>query len=191
MARSLSNLVFLVCLAAASRTGAAPPMALVAQGHYDNRAQTAKTPGKSEHAMPQVEVSIEATPQEDISLWHVHLQAEADAASDQTWAMQTRTEYDGSVALIPYFQLKQVAPAAAAGFDAHDWLSLEGCALRGEVGRKHVRIQADGMPCAVVSMNVGPRRALLPVGIEREGSRLRLDFDLGGKRARIELNRRD
>jgi hypothetical protein len=192
MSRVASILIFAVGITAmACAEATAPPPVLIAPGRYDNRAQAAKTPSDAEHGLPQVEVTIETTPQKDFTLWHVHLQTDAESTYEQTWAMQTRTEHDGSISLIPYFQLKQTSTPAAASFDTQGWLSLEACALRGETGKTRVHIMADGMPCVVVTMNIGPRRALLPVGIDREGSRLRLDFGLSGKRTRVEITRHD
>ncbi|MDR2012290.1 MAG: hypothetical protein LBQ20_04470 [Rhodanobacter sp.] len=192
MSRVPSILIFAVGTATmvCAQATAAPPV-LIAPGRYDNRAQAAKTPGDVEHAIPQVEVTIQATPQKDFALWHVHLQTDAESTYEQTWAMQSHTEHDGSTSLIPYFQFKQTSTPTAASFDAQGWLSLEACALRGEFGKTRIRAMSEGEPCVAASMNVGARRALLPVGIEREGSRLQLDFNLGGHRTRIDMNRRD
>lgn len=166
-------------------------VATVEQGRYDNRDQVAKTPHGAVPAIPQVVVTVEPTPQKEFSLWHVHLQTDADSTYEQTWAMQSHTEHNGSAALIPYFQFKQTAAPSAASFDAQGWLSLEACALRGEFAKTRIHAMAEGEPCVAASMNVGARRALLPVGIEREGARLQLDFNLRGRRTRIDLRRGD
>lgn len=175
-------------LFAVSGANAAP---LVELGRYDNRDQAAKSPRDVDSAIPQVTLTIEPTPQNDFVLWHVHLQTDAESTYEQTWAMQSRTEHDGSASLIPYFQFKQIVTPSAAAFDAQGWLSLEACALRGEFGKTRIRAMSEGEPCAAAIMNVGARRALLPVGIERNGARLQLDFNLRGKRTRIELQRRE
>jgi len=172
-------------LLAASGATAAP---LVEQGHYDNRDQAAKSPRDGDSAIPQVTVTIEPAPQKDFALWHIHLQTDAESTYEQTWAMQSRTEHDGSTSLIPYFQFKQTTTPAAANFDAQGWLSLEACALRGEFGKTRIHAMSEGEPCVAAIMNVGARRALLPVGIERNGARLQLDFNLRGKRTRIDLH---
>jgi hypothetical protein len=103
--------------------------------------------------------------------------------------METHKEYDGSFSLVPYYQYKPSAPATAGIDYAHGWLSLEACALRGETGKTaHIDLQAEGAPCAVVTMNIGPRRALLPVSLERDGAHLKLDFAIRGERRRIDLS---
>ncbi|MDR2013062.1 MAG: hypothetical protein LBQ20_08480 [Rhodanobacter sp.] len=188
MSRIRSTLIFAACIVAAwCAQAAAPSPAIVAPpGRYDNRAQAAKTSGDAKHAIPQVEVTIEATPQKDFALWHVRLQTDAESIYEQTWAMQSRTVYDGSTSLIPYYQFKQTSTPSAASFDAQGWLSLEACMLRGETG-KRVRMMSEGVPCDAASNPVGLPRALLPIGIERDGTRLQLDFDLRDRRTRIEL----
>jgi hypothetical protein len=171
---------------------AAVPVAVAAaalQGRFDNREQVAKAPGGAEHALPHVTVTIEPTAQNDFSLWHVHIETDAESQFDQTWAMQTRIEHDGSGALIPYYQLKQEASPDAATFDEHGWLSLEACALRGTLTATRIEAISEGEPCVAVSMNIGARRALLPVGIVWRGDLLQVDFNLRGQRTRIEAKR--
>ncbi len=183
---------FATCLAAQPQADAnavtANASALL-QGRFDNRDQVGKASSDPEHAIPHVTVTIEPTPQANWSLWHVHLETDAQSSFDQTWAMQARAEYDGSGALIPYYQLQQTQAPAAAAFDPHGWLSLEACALRGEFKKNRIEGMAEGEPCVAVSINVGARRALLPVGIVREGEWLHLDLSLRGVRTRIDAKR--
>jgi hypothetical protein len=157
-------------------------------GTFDNGAHAAKAPA-GEQPVPHVTIRIEQTPQKDFSLWHVRIQTDAESTFEQTWAMQTRIEYDGSGALIPYYQLHQDSVPAAVAFDGQGWLSLEACALRGEFTPKRVQGIAEGEPCVAVSMSVGARRALLPVGFTREGEWLRLDLNLHSVRTRIDAKR--
>lgn len=157
------------------------------QGRWDNRAQVDAQPQGS--ALPHVVVTIEPTPQKDFALWRVHVQTDPDATFDQTWAMQTRIEHDGSGALIPYYQLHQDQSPAAAGFDPARWLSVEACALRGNFAGKRIEAMAEGEPCVAVSMSIGARRALLPVGIVSDGDALSVDLNLRGVRTRIEGRR--
>jgi hypothetical protein len=153
-------------------------------GRFDNREQVAKA--DRAHAAPHVTVTVEPTPQKDFSLWHVHVETDPESTFDQTWAMQVRTEHDGSRALIPYYQLKQESPPSAATFDAQGWLSLEACALRGDFSKRRIEGISEGEPCVAVSMGVGARRALLPVGFVRERDTLHVDFNLRGLRTRID-----
>ena len=155
-------------------------------GTFDNAAQVAKAPPGAEQPIPHVTVRIEPTPQKDFSLWHVRIQTDPESTFEQTWAMQTRVEHDGSGALIPYYQLHQDSAPAAAAFDGQGWLSLEACALRGNFTPSRLQGMAEGEPCVAVSMSVGARRALLPVGFVREGDWLRLDMNLRGVRTRID-----
>jgi hypothetical protein len=164
-------------------TAPSDPNALLA-GKYDNAAQT-----KSDAAIPHVVVTIEPTAKADWTLWAVHVETDATTAFDQTWAMQLRKEYDGSYALIPSYQLKQDTPPAAASFDPAGWLSLEACALRGAFAKGRLEGTAEGEPCVAVSMNVGARRALMPVGYVREGDRLEVDLNLRGVRTHIDARR--
>ena len=159
------------------------------QGTFDNGAQVAKAPAGAEQPVPRVTIKIEQTPQVDFSLWHVRVQTDAESTFEQTWAMQTRIEHDGSGALIPYYQLHQDAVPTAAAFDAQGWLSLEACALRGEFTATRLQGIAEGEPCVAVSMSVGARRALLPVGFTREGDWLHLDMNLHSVRTRIDAKR--
>jgi hypothetical protein len=175
----------LASLAASEARSAAPtdPSALLA-GRYDNAAQA-----KADAAIPHVVVTIEPTAKPAWTLWAVHVETDATTAFDQTWAMELRTEYDGSYALIPYYQLKQDVPPAAASFDPAGWLSLEACALRGAAAKGRLEGVAEGEPCVAVSMGVGARRALLPVGYVREDDRLEVDLNLRGVRTRIDARR--
>ena len=156
------------------------------QGRYDNRDQVAKAPTDAEHAIPHVTFVIERTPKQDFSLWHVHLETDAETSYDQTWAMQAKVEHDGSIALIPYYQFKQTSAPVANAFDPKDWLSLEACAMRGNFAKTRIEGMSEGEPCVAVSMNVGARRALMPVGVVREGEWLHVDLNLRGVRTRID-----
>jgi hypothetical protein len=156
------------------------------QGRYDNREQVAKAPTDAEHAIPHVTFVIERTPKQDFSLWHVHVATDAETSYDQTWAMQAKVEHDGSIALVPYYQFKQTSVPTASAFDPKDWLSLEACALRGKFEKAHIEGMSEGEPCVAVSMSVGARRALMPVGVVREGEWLRVDLNLRGVRTRID-----
>ena len=159
------------------------------QGRFDNREQISKAPAGSENAIPHVILTIEPTPQKDWSLWHVHLETDADTSFDQTWAMEVRTEHDGSGALIPYYQFKQASDPVASAFTEDGWLSLEACALRGDFTQARIEAMSEGEPCVAVSMSVGARRALLPVGFVRDGETLHLDLNLRGVRTRIDAVR--
>jgi len=163
----------------------ADPNALLV-GKYDNLAQT-----KADASVPHVVVTITPTAKAGWTLWAVHVETDATTAFDQTWAMQLRKEYDGSYALIPSYQLKQDAPPPASSFDPAGWLSLEACALRGAFANGKLEGVSEGEPCVAVSMNVGARRALMPVGYVREGDRLDVDLNLRGVRTRIEARRPD
>lgn len=183
---------FATCLAAQPQAGASAVTTnanALLQGRFDNRDQAGKPSSDPEHAMPHVTIAIEPTAQADWSLWHVHLETDAQSSFDQTWAMQARAEYDGSGALIPYYQLQQTQAPAAAAFDPLDWLSLEACALRGQFKKNRIEGMSEGEPCVAVSMGVGARRALLPVGIVREGEWLHVDLNLRGVRTRIDAKR--
>ncbi len=139
------------------------------RGRFDNHEQVDKAQRGGEQAIPHVTVAIEPTPQNNWSLWHVHVQTDPESSFDQTWAMEARVEYDGSGSLVPYYQLHQTAEPAAAAFDPHDWLSLEACALRGGLRQGtcagHLRGRAVR---SAVSMSVGSRGARCwPVGFAR------------------------
>jgi hypothetical protein len=159
------------------------------QGRFDNRQQVSKAPAGAENPIPHVVVTIEATPQKNFSLWHVHIETDAETSFDQTWAMELRVEHDGSGALIPYYQFKQTAEPVASAFTTEGWLSLEACALRGDFTKARIEAMSEGEPCVAVSMSVGARRALLPVGFVGEGKTLHLDMNLRGVRTRIDADR--
>lgn len=160
------------------------------QGRFDNREQVAQMqakPNVEDAPVPHVIIAIEPTARVDWSLWHVHLDLDAETSTDATWAMQTRVEYDGSKALIPYYQYKPVAPPVAQGFDPRSWLSLEACALRGDFSKARIQGTAESYePCVAEVTGIGPRRALLPAAIEREGERLRIILAIAGSRTGIE-----
>ncbi len=171
------------------QTRTADVTALLA-GRYDNTAQVGATsPTPSADPVPRVTIDIETTAQPDFTLWRVHVQTDPDTTYEQTWAMQVRAESDASDALIPYYQFKQPAPPDARTFDAKDWLSLEACAMRGKYTRAHIAGLSEGEPCVAVSMSVGARRALLPLGIVREGDMLHVDFNFRGVRTRIDARK--
>jgi hypothetical protein len=159
------------------------------QGRFDNRDQVASAQSGAPGQIPHVTVSIEPAPEQDWSLWHVHLEADAENTFDQTWAMHTQVEHDGSTSLVPYYPFKATAPVTAATFDPQGWLSLEACALRGEFGTARIKGMSEGEPCVAVTMSIGPLRALLPVGLEREGEWLHLDLNYRGARTRIDARR--
>jgi hypothetical protein len=178
-------------LAAAQLCGAAgaADANTLLQGRFDNREQVAKAKPGAQDLVPHVTVTIEPTPQDGWSLWHVHLEADAENAFDQNWAMQAQLEHDGSTSLVPYYQFKPAGPATAATFDPKTWLSLEACALRGKFDKTHIKGMSEGEPCAAVTMSIGPLRALLPVGIDREGEWLHLDLNYRGVCTRIDARR--
>ena len=164
-------------------------VASLLQGRFDNRQQLSKAPAGVENPIPHVVVTIDATPQKNFSLWHVHIETDAETSFDQTWAMEIRVEHDGSGALIPYYQFKQTAEPVASSFTPDGWLSLEACALRGDFTKARIEAMSEGEPCVAVSMSVGARRALLPVGFISEGDTLHIDFNLRGVRTRIDAVR--
>jgi len=182
--------LFLFTTLFCSAATAAQPDAAAAHaqllGTFDNAAQVANEPHSKEQPVPHVTIKIEPTPQKDFSLWHMRIQTDAESTFEQTWAMQTRIEYDGSGALIPYYQLHQDSVPQATAFDSQGWLSLEACALRGKFAPTRLQGFAEGEPCVAVSMNVGARRALLPVSFSREGDWLHVDLNLRGVRTRID-----
>ncbi len=180
--------VLLASLIAGHAAGAEPDAQANAllQGKYDNVAQTKTDPG-----VPHVVVTIEPTPKTDWTLWAVHVETDPATSFDQTWAMQLRKEYDGSYALVPYYQLHQDVPPQASAFDPDGWLSLEACALRGAAAKGKLEGVSEGEPCVAVSMSVGARRALMPVQYLREDKRLDVDLNLRGARTRIEGRRTD
>jgi hypothetical protein len=153
-------------------------------GRYDNAAQV-----KSDSVVPHVVITIEPTAEREWTLWTVHVETDATTSYDQTWAMQSRKEYDGSSALIPYYQLTQDVRPDAATFTPDGWLSLEACALRGPAAKDRIEGVSEGEPCVAVSMSVGARRALLPVGFVQEGDLLHVDLNLRGARTRIDAKR--
>jgi hypothetical protein len=159
------------------------------KGRFDNRQQLSKAPAGAENPIPHVVVTIEPTPQKNWSLWQVHIETDAETSFDQTWAMEIRVEHDGSGALIPYYQFKQTSEPVAGLFTPEGWLSLEACALRGDFTKARIEAMSEGEPCVAVSMSVGARRALLPVGFVREGETLHLDLNLRGVRTRIDADR--
>jgi hypothetical protein len=169
----------------ASGETATDPSPPLLHGRFDNVEQ-AKVSGS---AVPKVTVEIEPTAERGWTLWHVHIRTDPESSFDQTWAMQFRKEHDGSGALIPYYQLKQTGQPAAATFDPNGWLSLEACALRGAIGADRMEGIAEGEPCVAVTMSVGARRALLPVGFTLDREWLRLDMNLRGVRTRIDAKR--
>ena len=180
--------ILIAVLASVAAVAASPDhVSASLRGTFDNRAQLDKA--GADHAMPHVTVTIERTPKEDFSLWHVHVETDSESSFDQTWAMQSRIEHDGSNALVPYYQLKQTSPPSAAAFDPQQWLSLEACALRGHFTQTRLAGASEGEQCVAVTMGVGARRALLPVGIAYEGDRLNVDLNLRGERVRVAADR--
>ena len=191
-----TTLLFFTTLLLSAAASALPDEATIAAkaqallpGTFDNAAQVASAPAGGEQPLPHVTIRIETTPRQDFSLWHVRVQTDPESTYEQTWAMQTRIEHDGSGALVPYYQLHQDSAPAAATFDGQGWLSLEACALRGAFAPARLQGFAEGEPCVAVSMSVGARRALLPVSFVREGDKLRVDLNLRGLRTRIDAVR--
>lgn len=184
MRASMCLLMGLMAATAAFAAEDGGPSALL-RGHFDNAAQAKASNG----ATPDVAVDIDPAPQAGWTLWHVHIETDPESTFDQTWAMQLRKEHDGSSALIPYYQLKQDSTPKAASFDPKGWLSLEACALRGAMTAVRAEGVAEGEPCVAVSMNVGARRALLPVGFTLDATSLQLDMNLRGVRTRIDAKR--
>lgn len=176
--------------AANAWAGSPPPLAAdvdaFLQGTFDNAAQSGGTPADAEHAIPHVTITIERTPQPLWSLWHVHIATDPQTSYDQTWAMETRGAPDGGIELVPYYEFRQTSVPTAAAFDPGQWLSLEACALRGSFGKTKIHAMSEGEPCVAVSMGVGARRALLPVGLDRDADMLHVDMNLRGVRTRID-----
>jgi hypothetical protein len=155
-------------------------------GRFDNNVQSDRSP--ADHHVPYVVIDIEGTPQPNWTLWAVHIETDAATSYDQTWAMHSET-LNGVGALVPYYQLKQETPPSAATFDPTAWLSLEACAMRGKSGSRQMQGFSEGEPCVAVSMNIGARRALLPVAYEVDGNALHVDLNLRGERTAIVADR--
>jgi hypothetical protein len=188
-----STLLWICCGGAAQSPAATGSQSMIPQamlaGRFDNSRQVAKAAVEAAVPIPHVVVVIEPLSQSNWSLWHVHLEVDAESTFDQTWAMQARIEHDGTSSLIPYYQFKQTEVPTAAMFDPQQWLSLEACALRGNSSKTRIQGMSEGEPCVAVTMSVGARRALLPVGLVREGEWLHLDLNLRGIRTRIDAHR--
>lgn len=155
-------------------------------GRFDNKAQISKA--TEDHSVPHVVVAVESTPCSGWTLWRIRVETDSDGSFEQTWAMYEERR-DHHAALVPYYQLKQNSAPAAASFDPGQWLSLEACTLRGGFSTKNMSGFAEGEPCVAVSMNVGARRALLPVAFETNGKVLRVDLNLRGQRTQIVADR--
>ena len=187
----LLALLLLFPVAGATAPASSSPSTISAarlQGRYDNKSQESTGRGP-EAEIPRVAVTIEPTPLPDFALWHVRIETDPQTSYEQTWAMQARIEHDGSGALVPYYQLHQDARPDPATFDPGNWLSLEACALRGRLGATTFEGMAEGEPCVAVSMSIGARRALLPVGVRVDGAALAIDFNLRGERTHVALQR--
>ena len=155
-------------------------------GRFDNKVQSDRSP--ADHRVPHVVVDIKGALQPNWTLWAVHVEADPATSYDQTWAMHSET-LNGVGALVPYYQLKQETPPSAARFDPTAWLSLEACAMRGKSGSRQMQGFSEGEPCVAVSMNIGARRALLPVAYEVDGNALHIDLNLRGERTAIVADR--
>jgi hypothetical protein len=137
---------------------------------YDNHAQVwqahESAPGTA--PPPHVVVTIEPTGQPDWALWRVHL--DANPPIDAIWAMQSATQADGGITIVPHRPL--ATPADAPAFDATQWAALDACTLRTPA---HASVaSADPAACAAIVPGIGAGAALLPLAIEREGEWLRV-----------------
>lgn len=153
---------------------------------WDNREQLRKDP---DTGLPLVSLTVEPTSRSGFSLWHVRVETDPDTAYEQTWAMESRPEYDGSSSLVPFYQFQQASKPQADAFDGAGWLALEACALRGEFTPSGIDGAAQGETCVAASMNMGGRRALLPVSVSGDGQQLQFHLSLRGIRTRIETRR--
>jgi hypothetical protein len=205
--RSLSLvLVFIAVSLAAHGTGRDDTDAAITRigagltGRYDNSAQV--TAGKAMKPPPQhVTITIEATPQPDWQLWRVHMDVDPDVAQlagsdtslDAIWAMNvSRRGAQKVLELIPYTLKPAVDEASikASAFDQTQWLSLEACALAGDLSKPHIIAQApaDEM-CVAETMGLGGKRAFLPSWIEHNGDWLRVQLVYFGKPWRVDAHR--
>jgi hypothetical protein len=114
---------------------------------------------------------------------------DSETSLETSWTMQLSSQSDGSTILIPYFLYNPATPPTLQTFDPQPWLSLEACALGGEFDRARIRLASDGIPCIVVITGLGPKRALLPIAVEREGEWLRVYLYQGSTPLRVDARR--
>jgi hypothetical protein len=152
--------------------GAASPATTSVLGEYDNHEQVwsaRETPALI--APPHVRVTIEGTPREEWTIWHLRL----DAATpiEAAWAMRRTTAADGGTAWLPH-RPTIAQPGRGKDFDVAQWVALDACALRGRAGARGLQLAADVDACAVIAPGVGAGAALLPLVVERDGEWLRV-----------------
>jgi hypothetical protein len=82
------------------------------------------------------------------------------------------------------------ASVKASAFDRRQWLSLEACALSGDLGKSRVVAQSptDEM-CVAETMGLGGKRAFLPSWIKLEGDSLQVQLIYFGKPWRVDARR--
>jgi hypothetical protein len=139
----------------------------VSQGIYDNHEQVWAA---HENAMgsaqpPHVVVTIEPTNRPDWALWHVQL--DASQPIEALWAIQSVTQTDGSVALVPHRLLAAMPTTVVPPFDPAQWAALDACTLR--TPSRATVAGADLASCAAIVPGIGTEAALLPLAIERDG----------------------
>ncbi|MFI4969542.1 MAG: hypothetical protein ACHP7D_05010 [Lysobacterales bacterium] len=167
----LASLVACQTLRPGGSVRAIPSVGSVA-GEYDNHEQVwSAHEAAAAVPPPHVAVTIEATPREDWSLWHVSLDATPSIAAH--WAMQRVVAGDGSALLVPH-RAMVATPAAGSAFDPKQWAPLDACALHGADAATGMRLAADPAACAVLAPGIGAEAALLPLVIEHAGEWLHL-----------------
>jgi hypothetical protein len=158
-------------------------------GRSDNSAQVAQGKAAADDHPPQhVVITIEPTQRADWEIWRVHMDVDpavaqaagSDESLDAVWALNISRPAPGKpLRLIPYTLRPSLDEASvkAAAFDQGQWLSLEACALNGDLGTSRIVAQSppDEM-CVAETMGLGGKRAFLPSRIEREGDSLRIQL---------------
>lgn len=171
-------------------------------GRYDNSAQVAQGKAAADGHPPQhVVITIEPTQRADWEIWRVHMDVDSavaqaagsDESLDAVWALNISRPAPGKpLRLIPYTLSPSLDEASvkASAFDQGQWLSLEACALNGDLGKSHIVAQspADEM-CVAETMGLGGKRAFLPSWIEREGDSLHIQLIYFGKPWRVDARR--
>lgn len=137
-------------------------------GAFDNHEQvwTSRENGAATNATPHVLITLAMARDEHWSVWHVHL--DAATPMDATWAMQVVDAPGGAHVLLPYRALV-AAPASGVKFDSKQWTPLDACTLRGTISATSIHVAGDSAACTALVPGIGPKAALLPIEIERDG----------------------
>lgn len=186
----LLSMLVSACLHTSERPDApqadAPQLRPWFDGEYSNHEQVTQASGT---VIPRARIVV--APMQKAGWYSWKVQLSTTTAFSAVWAVRSDKSANGTVVLTPFRPLV-AEPALGAEFDLQQWVALDACALKGNVGAQGLQAKGEVESCAILMPGIGASAALLPLEIAHDHEWLRVRFysdQARGPDARIEARR--